>query len=129
MKKDNNGPIFPEDPDDDDFLNDDEDEWVEEFFEDDDEPDPLLGVALGAVLSSKPFGLSWDDEHISSFLKQRGYKILTRHDEENDRDYKVAVKPGESKVASDGFSNLGEVFNNELQDIILSWILKISKNE
>lgn len=129
MKKDNENPRFPEDPEDDDFLNDDEEEWFDEFEDDHNEEDcPIIGAVLGAMLSSKPFGLTWDDENISKFLKQRGYKILTRHDEENDRDYKVAVKPGESKISSDGFSNLRDIFDRELQEIILNWLIKISKN-
>ena len=76
---------------------------------------------------SKPFGILWLDENMEKFLKFRGYKILNKHDKETDCDYKVAVKPGDSYIPDEGYSNIREMFDIEVQDVLLSWLMKNGK--
>lgn len=87
----------------------------------------LIG-SIGESLVSKPFGILWYDENMEEFLKKLGYKIITRKDPETDREYNIAVKPNDPSISDEGYSNVRDVFDNEVQKILLGWLLKISKN-
>ena len=78
------------------------------------------------VLQDKPLGIMWTKDKIVEFLKARGYKILDRKDS-NGNDYVVAVKPDSSSIPDDGCSNIKEMFDAEIQDIFMKWILRIAK--
>lgn len=99
-------------------INDPEDDFSE-----------ILASFIGSepLELSKPFGILWLDENMEKFLKFRGYKILTKHDQETDQDYHVAVKPGDSYIPDEGYSNIREMFDIEVQEVLLSWLMKNGK--
>ena len=112
----NDGPEYDEN----DYLNDDPD------F--DELPDcPLTEILLNSMVMPKPLGYVFPQEKMEEFLKQRGYKIIKRYSEAREQDYNVAVKSGSSSIPEDDYSNVREVFDGEVQDILLSWLLKIGK--
>ena len=60
-------------------------------------------------------------------MKGRGYRILNRHDDDLDEDYKVAIKPGETVVPEQG--NLVDTFTSEIQNVLIDWMLSLNKKE
>ena len=93
---------------------------IEDLFDnigkdDTEEVCPFIDEVLDSLFIPKPFGIEWSDENMSEFLKKLGYKVI---------DGEVAIKPGEKEVPD--YNNLLEVFNNEVQKIILGWLLKIN---
>lgn len=99
------------DPEEDDVLNE--------------EDCPYSHIFMSLLTMSKPIGFIWEDiDIIENFLKKRGYKIIERTNSKGNN-IKIAVKPSDSCIPNDEFSNLREVFNQDVQNIILSWLLKI----
>lgn len=102
---------------------------LDKILEDHEEDCPYFGILMHSILMPKPFGIIWDEDKMIKFLEKRGYKILERHYLDRDRrskdsKYKVALKPG-TKLTVD-HSNIREVFDSEIQDLLLSWFEKIS---
>ena len=87
---------------------------------------PLTDIVIGMSMIPKPFGFIWNLEKIEKFLITRGYKILERYSDDN-KSYKVAVKPDSSYIPSENCSNLRKVFENEVEDILLEWLTNLNK--
>lgn len=92
-----------------------------------DEDLPLAIPILGALMTPKPFGIMWTKEQVIRFLKSRGYMIIERSDHDK-KTYPVAVKKG-SQVIPDGESNIGDVFVEEVQEILMNWLLRIANDD
>lgn len=100
-------------------------EGGEIFEEQDDLPDcPLTDLVISNMMMSKPFGMNWDYDKMKEFLVKKGYKIITRYSDFREVEYEVAIKPGSSYIPEDDFSNIREIFDQEVQDILLNWLLK-----
>lgn len=94
-------------------------------FEPEDLPDCLLtDLVISNMMMSKPFGMNWDYDKMKEFLVKKGYKIITRYSDSREVEYEVAIKPGSSYIPEDDFSNIREIFDQEVQDILLNWLLK-----
>lgn len=99
----------------------------EEWFDDEDNGNSLIDTLLALTVMPKPFGVTWSLDQMRGFLKARGYRVLERFDEETENEYYVAVKKNESRIPDDGKGNIVDVFANEVQNILLKWLLKIGK--
>ena len=126
MKKDYN--FIPDDDEDMDieFLPD----WVDDPDQspedgDSEEDCPYLGILTALTLQDKPLGIMWTVDKMMEFLKARGYKLLERKGTDGN-EYFIALKPSDSSIPDSGHSNIKEVFDNEVQDILMKWILKIA---
>lgn len=94
-------------------------------FEPEDLPDcPLTDLVISNMMMSKSFGMNWDYDKMKEFLVKKGYKIITRYSDFREVEYEVAIKPGSSYIPEDDFSNIREIFDQEVQDILLNWLLK-----
>ena len=82
---------------------------------------PMINTILSAIFMSRPLGLIWDEDIIVDFLKEKGYKILERVDENGDT-YLVPVKIG-SKYIPDSRNSLRKVFDREIQVTLIKWLL------
>ena len=102
------------------------DEQEDDFdFEPEDLPDyPLTDLVISNMMMSKPFGIHWDYDKMKEFLVQLGYKIITRYSDRREVEYEVAIKPNSSFIPEDDFSNIKEMFDSEVQDIMIGWLLK-----
>ena len=118
--------FIPEDDGNDiDFMPDWEDSSTqEENFEEDN--CPYMNLIATLVLQDKPFGIMWTADKMIEFLKARGYKLIERKDSSGNN-YTVAVKPSDSSIPDDEHSNIKEVFDSEMQDIIMKYVLRIAK--
>ena len=96
-------------------------------FETPDHDCPLSDLVVGLSMMPKPMGFIWNIDKIEKFLITRGYKILERYSESTGEAYKVAVKPGVSCIPSDNRSNLRNVFDEEVEDILLKWLVNLDK--
>lgn len=99
----------------------------EDFFENGGEGHedcPVMPMVAAAMMMPKPFGMMWDDDVIRNFLESRDYKILKVQGEEDDREFEVAVKRGESTIPDE--PNIIAVFERELQDLFLKFLIKNS---
>lgn len=118
------------------FIPDDDEDMDIEFLPDWDDPDqhpeedgdieedcPYLGILTALTLQDKPLGIMWTADKMMEFLKARGYKLLERKGT-GGNEYIVAVKPSDSSIPD--HSNIKEVFDNEIQDILMKWVLKIA---
>ena len=120
MKREYN--FFPEDEE----AGNDNFGFDPEFNDTEDDNCPYLDLIAAMVLQDKPLGIMWTKDKILEFLKARGYKILDRKDSDGS-EYTIAVKPDSSSIPSEGHSNIKEVFDAEIQDIFMKWILRIAK--
>ena len=93
----------------------------ENIFNTSEENCPVLETILSAIFVSKPLGLLWDEDIIVEFLKEKGYKIVERVDE-NGETYLVPVK-SESKYIPDSKNMLRKVFDREIQRTLIKWLL------
>lgn len=102
------------------------DEQEDDFdFEPEDLPDcPLTDLVISNMMMSKPFGMHWDYDKMKEFLVKLGYKIITRYSNRREVEYEVAIKPNSSFIPEDDFSNIKEMFDLEVQDIMIGWLLK-----
>lgn len=91
----------------------------------DDDNCPYLDLITTLLLQDKPFGIMWTIDKMLLFLKARGYKLLERKDSSGN-EYMVAVNPSDSSIPDTGRSNIKEVFDSEMQEILLKWVLKIA---
>lgn len=128
----NSGPFGQDPPRDDDFP----------FFDDsDDDPDPeeacWMFKSIAALMSiPKPFGTMFSYEQEKDFLEKRGYRVeeIKCSEEQNPTGFlRIAVKKGKriNKTNLEGLSqySIGQVFIEEVQSIILKWLLKIGGEE
>lgn len=91
----------------------------------DDDNCPYLDLITTLLLQDKPLGIIWTLDKMLLFLKARGYKLLERKDSSGN-EYMVAVNPSDSSIPDTGRSNIKEVFDSEMQEILLKWVLKIA---
>lgn len=91
----------------------------------DEEVCPSVGMFMDAILEDKPFGMIWSMNTMIDFLKRAGYKIIEGESTLTGKPIKIAVKMGDSVIPELEFSNIHEVFNKEIQDILLNWLLKL----
>lgn len=110
---------------DDNFLNS-ENTPKEEVFE---EYCPITDLMLSVLMEDKPFGITWKSDIIENFLIKRGYKIVSRHSELTDEDYKVAFKSDDPCIPETEADNTREIFSDEVQKILSNWLLKIGKED
>lgn len=96
--------------------------------DDDGETCEMFDSIVAVSMIPKPFGFVWDVDKIKEFLVARGYKIFKQPLKEDSGDFfEVAVKSDSLVVPSDVDSNIRSVFDREVQDILLKWLLKIAK--
>lgn len=116
---------FVPDPEDDEIG---DAEFVSDYFDDDSGEDcPYLNILASIAMNDKPFGFLWPKDKVKEFLKERGYKILSRKNKDTGEEYEVAVKSDSGSIPNDGHENIKETFDSEIQDIILKWVLRIAK--
>lgn len=94
---------------------------------DQDEFCPMTDILLSAMMIDKPLGILWKNEIMEDFLIKRGYKIITRHSDVTGNDYKVAFKTSDSCIPETDVDNIRNVFNDEVQEILSNWLLKLGK--
>lgn len=99
-------------------------DFNENWFDNEEENCPLAETIMSMIALSKPFGMLWHPDMMCKFLKERGYKIIERFDEEQDRDVQIAVKKNSNKIPTSG--NLMETFLEEVRNILFKWLLKIA---
>lgn len=89
-------------------------------------PEDECPLAKNAVMSlaglPKPFGLPWKRDKIIEFLEKKGYDIIERETDMRET-YFVAVKPGEDYIPQE--DNLLSTFQDEIQDILINWLLTL----
>lgn len=119
------------------FISDDDDNMDVDFLPDwVDDPNqrpedgnddwcPYLDIITSLALQDRPLGILWSTDKMIEFLKARGYKLLDRKDSDGN-EYRIAVKPSDSSIPDNGVSNIKEVFDHEIQDVFMKWILKIA---
>ena len=119
MKEENNDlPLY--DGEDNDESNEQEFEFEMESL-----PDcPITDILMSSIIGSKPFGMTWSTENMKSFLKEKGYKIITRYSSLRDSEYEVAIKPGSTYIPDEDFSNIKDEFESEVQIALLKWLSK-----
>ena len=117
---------------------------VEDYSEDDEDDDEDFGCdcdlcfdkvsPLAALLTiSKPFGMAWTDENIEHFLDKRGYVILHLKNSTGMLCH-IALKKSDSALIPDtdeaiaNCLSVHQVFEKEIQSILIDWLLKIGNN-
>lgn len=88
---------------------------------------PMMDVLISMLMMDRPFGIVWNNGIMENFLINRGYKIITRYSNITESDYKVAFKSSDSCIPETDVDNIRSVFNNEVQEILSNWLLKIGK--
>lgn len=105
-----------------------EDDFDNEEFDDECDEDvcPYFQLLIGGVMADKPFGIVWSEDNIKDFLKQKGYKVITRYSKEKDREYTIAIEPDSEYLPDNGeYSNIRDVFSNEVQKLLTKWLLTL----
>lgn len=91
---------------------------------------PFVDSMMEVMLSDRPFNINWDMDKIEDFLKKRGYSVISNKPKRG-RSFKVAYNEDKGISEKDAkellVGNLSSVFSNEIQDILLKWLLKIGK--
>lgn len=124
-----NSDYINEEPDFDEIYDD-----PNEVFDDEFDPQDLFdschmsGIFADMLRMPKPFGFFMPQEKMEIFLKERGYKIIKRSAGDGE-EVSTAVKPGSTSIPEDGYSNIREIFDGEVQDILLKWLLKVGKDD
>ena len=109
------------------FVPEDEDYNADFYPDSEEESCSYLDILASIAFQDKPFGILWSKDKVNEFLKARGYKLIDRKNKDTGEDYTIAVKPDSSSIPDDGHGNTKEVFDSEMQDIIMRWILRIAK--
>lgn len=120
------GPIPPIDAP----ISDDEYDDDDEEFDDIPEACYMFDAISTMISIDKPFGMLFDVDKIEKFLVSRGYKIADKFFSHINGSIRIATKDDPSSVedSPEGAKNhVRAVFSNEVQDIILKWLLKIGK--
>ena len=113
-------------PIDDEFSYDDEDDGVDNDLE----PCYMFNAISAIMAMDKPFGILFDIDKIEKFLISRGYKIVDKYFSHINDSIKVATKDDPDNIpdSTEGARyHIRAVFANEVQDILLKWLLKIGK--
>ena len=92
----------------------------------DDDECPYSDIMMALMFQDKPFGIMWPKDKILEFLKARGYKLLDRKNKDTGEEYTIAVKSSSSNIPDEGHGNIKEVFDSEMEDIIMKWVLRIA---
>ena len=110
------------------FIPEEGDEENIEFYpegDDTNEDCPYLNIITALLLQNRPLGIFWNADKMIEFLKARGYRVLDRKDSDGN-EYSIAVKPSDSSIPDEGRSNIKDIFDNEIQDVLIKWVLKIA---
>ncbi len=93
---------------------------------------PSVGMFVDLIMMNKPFGFVWSRDLQIDFLKKLGYKIFEIDKNLTKYPIQIAVSTGSDivpDIAEMTESNIDEVFNIEIQKILLNWLLKIKTGQ
>ena len=99
----------------------------------DDMPDEACWMfdTISALMAmDKPFGIIFDIDKIEKFLTARGYTVADKYFSHINDSLKVATKgnPDDIPDTPEGAKyHIRAAFANEVQDILIKWLLKIGK--
>lgn len=107
------------------------DDGYDDFDDMPDEACWMFDTISALMAMDKPFGFIFDIDKIEKFLEARGYTIGDKYFSHINDSLKVAIK-GDPDTIQDSTDDardyhIRHVFANEVQDIILKWLLKIGK--
>lgn len=74
--------------------------------------------------SSGPLGINWSKENKEKLLKYLGYTSISRYDPDLEEDCDVWIKKSDPPGSLGTSSNLDNVFQEELQNLILKRLIK-----
>jgi len=115
-------------------IDDIEDDIIDDDDFDDGAPEPCyMFDAISTILAmDKPFGMLFDIDKIEKFLIARGYKIVDKYFSHINDSVKIAVKTEDPNTIPDSPEgakyHIRAAFSSEIQDILLKWLLKVSKS-
>ena len=109
-------------------MNNNDSEFEDYGLNSEEELCPSVGMFVSLLTMDKPFGILWSRDNQISFLKKLGYKIIELNKDFTEYSIQVAVKPDSEIIPDMSRDNIGEVFSNEIQGILLDWLLKIKQN-
>lgn len=116
-------PVPPDDPDDSEGYDDYDDIPNEACW--------MFDTISALMAMDKPFGIIFDVPKIEKFLKARGYNIFDKYFSHIDDSIKIAIKGDDPDIVPDTpegtKKHIRAVFAEEVQDILLKWLLKIGK--
>jgi len=91
----------------------------------------MFDTISALVAMDKPFGMLFDMPKIEKFLKARGYFIHDKYFSHINDSIKIAIKSDDPDTVPDTQEgsklHVRAVFAEEVQEIILKWLLKIGK--
>ena len=107
---------------------------ADDIFDDFEVPETcyMFDAISSLIAIDKPFGMLFSSEKVEKFLVSRGYQIVDKYFSHVDDAIKVATKsdPNDIPDSPEGTKYYyRNVFSEEVQEIILSWLLKISKGK
>lgn len=79
-------------------------------------------MMMGLLTLPRPLGILWSPEKIKKFLKARGYILVDRISPETEEPITVACREDDSVIPME--ENLVKTFTDEVEDILLNWLLK-----
>lgn len=90
--------------------------------------DMLLSIIniVADIFANKPFNIPWKEEKMEYFLSKLGYIIIERNNK-NGIATKFAVKPDNPQIPDDESGYVQNVFNSEIQDILINYLLKLKE--
>ena len=86
---------------------------------------PEVENILPILFTPKPFGLFWKKEKMVRFLKNRGWKVAERFDDDEKVYYQVAYKAGDRNLPEE--DNIIDTFEEEVQDSIIELLTNGNK--
>lgn len=117
-------PVPPDNPDDSEGYDDYDDDIPNEACW-------MFDTISALMAMDKPFGIIFDVPKIEKFLKARGYNIFDKYFSHINDSIKVAIKGDDPDIVPDtpegAKKHIRAVFAEEVQDILLKWLLKIGK--
>lgn len=89
---------------------------------------PIKTLVYKSMLMSKPFGMIWSMDNMKDFLKVKGYKFIKRKNKLTGEDVEMAVKPDSALIPDTTLTNIVSVFEEEVQKILIKWLITIDNN-
>lgn len=86
---------------------------------------PSVQMFADLIVENKPFGMNWPEETMINFLRKLGYIVVDGFSSLDGYPIKIAVKKGNTVIPDLEDSNVSSVFCEEIQSILLNWLLKI----
>lgn len=109
-------------------MNNNDSEFEDYGLNSDEELCPSVSMFVSLLTMDKPFGILWSRDNQVTFLKKLGYKIIEVNKDITEYDILVAVKPDSEIIPDMNRDNIEETFSNEVQGILLNWLLKIKQS-